>query len=86
MSLLLRLHRVCFDTSTNLKCELHIYSYSGIHNTVGLYCQGIPQKVLQTFDTSFDTKMMVKSGAIEIISNPNGPGLTSFFGSIGLAS
>ena len=61
-------------------------NYRGCYTTVGFWCQGIPQKFLQTFDTSFDTKMMVKSGAIEIISNPNGPGLTSFFGSISLAS
>ena len=34
---------------------------------VGFWCQGIAQKFFKTFDTSFDTKMMVKSGAIQII-------------------
>ena len=33
--------------------------------TVGLYCQGIPQKVLQKFDARFDKKMPVKSSAIQ---------------------
>ena len=37
-----------------------------IYCTVGFWCQGIAQKIFRTFDTSFDTKMMVKSGAIEI--------------------
>ena len=31
------------------------------------WCQGIAQKFFRTVDTSFDTKMMVKSGAIEIV-------------------
>ena len=29
-------------------------------------CQGIAQKIFRTFDTSFDTKMMVNSSVIEI--------------------
>ena len=37
--------------------------------TVGLWCLGIPQKVLKTFDTRFDIKMIVKSSAI-YFSNP----------------
>ena len=36
--------------------------------TVGFWCQEMAQKV---FRTSFDTKMMVKSGAIEIIFKSN---------------
>ena len=32
-----------------------------------VWCQGIAHKFFRTFDTSFGTKMMVKSGAIEII-------------------
>ena len=35
------------------------------HGTVGFWCQGIAQKFLQTSDTSFDTKIIVKCGAIE---------------------
>jgi hypothetical protein len=38
-----------------------------LHLTVGFWCQGIAQKFFRTFDTSFDTKMMEKNGAIEII-------------------
>ena len=41
--------------------------------TVGFWCQGIAQKIFRTFDTSFDTKMMVKSGAIEIIFKSHEP-------------
>ena len=41
--------------------------------TVGFWCQGIAQKFFRTFDTSFDTKMMVKSGAIEIIFKSHEP-------------
>ena len=41
-----------------------------VHATLGFWCQGIPQKLIRTFDTSFETKMMVKSGAIEIIFKP----------------
>jgi hypothetical protein len=42
-------------------------------STVGFWCQGIGQKFFRTFDTSFETKMMVKSGAIEIIFKSHKP-------------
>ena len=34
-------------------------------HTVDFWYHGIAQKFFKTFDTSFDTKMMVKSGAIK---------------------
>ena len=37
------------------------------HGTVGFWCRGIAQKFLQTSDTSFDTKIIVKCGAIEFV-------------------
>ena len=42
--------------------DLIIYKLS-----LGFCYPELPQKFLQRFDTSFETKMMVKSGAIEII-------------------
>ena len=41
--------------------------------TVGFWCQGIAQKFFGTFDTSFDTNIMVKSGAIKIFFKSYGP-------------
>jgi hypothetical protein len=35
--------------------------------TVRFWCQGIAKIFFRMFETSFDTKMMVKSGVIEII-------------------
>ena len=40
---------------------------------VGFWCQGIEKQFFRIFDTSFDTKMMVESGAIEIILKSHEP-------------
>ena len=42
-------------------------------NTVGFWCQRIAQKNFRIFDTSFDQKLMVTSGAIEIIFKSHEP-------------
>ena len=44
-----------------------------LHITVGFWCQGIAQKFFMKFDTSFESKMMVESGAIEIIFKSHEP-------------
>ena len=41
--------------------------------TKGFWCQGMAQKVFKTFGTSFTTKIMVDSGAIESIFKFNEP-------------
>ena len=41
--------------------------------TVGFWCHAIHKKFLQRFDTRFETKMMVKIYAIEIIFKSHEP-------------
>ena len=45
----------------------------GGRGDTSFWCQGIVKKILRTFYTSFETKMMVKSGAIEIIFKSRKP-------------
>ena len=76
----LRMYLYIYTKSTEVLCYLHTMSNQGFLNyiwilclflwwpfSVGFWCQGIAQKFFRTFDTSFKTKMMMKSGAIEII-------------------
>ena len=77
---------VCFFAAQERKKIVH-YMFQILHGfknifwmsdfkflfTVGVWCQGIAQKIFRTFDTSFDTKMMVKCDAIEIIFKSHEP-------------
>ena len=65
---------------------------NAVHSTVGFWCQGWAQKIFRTFDTSFETFMMVKNDAIAIIFKSHEPfkryllGQFSQNGWLGLAS
>ena len=77
---------VCFFAAQERKKIVH-YLFQILHGfknifwmsdfkflfTVGFWCQGIAQKIFRKFDTSFDSKMIVKSDAIEIIFKSHEP-------------